>query len=65
MVDVPVIEVEGEKWLLLKGFDSKIVFRAASIEKPRRVSEPNQHRAFEAVAEGGVKCRPRRWTISL
>ncbi|MBI1973672.1 hypothetical protein HYS54_02565 [Candidatus Micrarchaeota archaeon] len=61
---VPVIDVDGEPWLLLKHLDSKIVFRAYSIEKPRRVAEPNQHRVFESVAEGGVKCKPKRWDLA-
>ena len=63
-INIPLTEVNGEKWLLLNQLDKKIVFRAFNIEKPRRVSEPNQHRIFEAVAEGGVKCRPKRYTIS-
>lgn len=62
-IQIPVIETDGQEWLLLKHLDSKVVFRAFNIEKPRAVHEANQHQAFETVAEGGVKCRPKRWRI--
>ena len=65
-VDVPVIEINGEKWFDLKVFDSKFLFRASFIEKPRQKSDSvNQHRYFETIAEGGVKCRPKRWQIIM
>jgi len=63
-VSVPVVEADGNKWLDLRGFDRKIVFRASNIENPRRKSDSNnQHHFFESTAEGGVKCRPKRWVI--
>ncbi len=68
LVNVPIVEINREKWMDLKSFDKKFVFRADSIDKTAtRVSDPrSQHRFDEAVAEGAVKCRPKRaWAILL
>lgn len=63
-IQIPVIDIDGEKWLLLKHLDEKIVFRADSIQKlNQRVSDPSGHRMDQAVAEGSVKCKPKRYVI--
>ena len=61
---IPVIEINGEKWLILKNLDRKITFRAQSIDIRGRVKDPSDHRMTEAIAEGSVKCKPRNWDIS-
>ncbi|MBI4214405.1 hypothetical protein HY546_00255 [archaeon] len=64
-IQLPIIYVEGKKWILLKHLDEKIRFRGASIQKPYQVAEPNQHRLFESIAEGSAKCRPKRESIDF
>lgn len=64
-LNIPTTEINGEKWLLLKCLDRKILFRADSIEiKGKRVSDPSGHRMDEAIAEGSVKCKPRSWDLT-
>jgi len=64
MVDLPVKEIEGRKWILLNEIDDKFVFRAYSIDKPQRVKEPSDHRSSQVVGEGSPKCSPKRYDIS-
>lgn len=65
-IQLPVISVDGETWILLSRVDKKIVFRADSIDKNKnRVPDPSGHRMDEAVAEGSVKCRPKRFLINV
>lgn len=64
-MEVPVDEIKGEKWLILKNvLGKKVVFRADSIEKKKeRISDPSGHRMDEAVAEGSVKCKCKYYNI--
>ncbi len=64
MVEIPTTEINGDKWILLSCLDKKITFRAVSIGKVRRISDPSDHRVCETIAEGSVKCKPRSWNIS-
>lgn len=64
-MEVPVTEIDGEKWLILKAvLGKKVVFRAAAIKHKGRVSEPSGHRVDQADAEGGVKCKSKYYDIS-
>ncbi|MDP2666466.1 MAG: hypothetical protein Q8P05_03130 [Candidatus Diapherotrites archaeon] len=65
-ISIPVTEIDGEKWVLLKTvLGEKVVFRAASIEKRnQRVKETSGHRVDEAVGEGSVKCRSKLYDIT-
>jgi len=64
-VSIPIQDINGEKWVIIGHIGSKIVFRADSIDKRnKRVQDPNGHRMDEAVAEGSIKCKPRKWDTS-
>jgi len=65
IVRVPITTIQGDDWLILSGFDNKVVFRAASIQKRKdRVTDPSGHRMDEAIAEGSVKCKPKHFNAS-
>ncbi len=64
-IKLPIIEVDGKKWIKLNVIDDKFIFRAYGIEKPRRVPEPSGDRVDQTVGEGSPKCRPKKmWDIS-
>ncbi len=62
-VQLPYTEVDGRKWILFKNMDSKVFFRAESIEKPKRISESGSHRVDQTVGEGSPKVAPKRYSI--
>lgn len=52
-------------WILLAPtLGNKVIVRAVSIGKVRRVKEENDHRADEVVAEGSVKIRSKYYDTS-
>jgi len=65
-IPIPIVQIDGESWLLLKKLDRVFHFRAESIDPPKRVKEPSDHRCDESRAEGSVKCRPKGgfWNLS-
>ncbi len=64
MVEIPIVDIEGEDWILLKHLCDSFTFRAVSIKHQGRVKDPSDHRVEEAKAKGSVKCKPRAWDIS-
>jgi len=52
-------------WILLfQRLGSKVIMRAVSIKKPKRIKDESDHRMDEVVAEGGVKVRSKLYDIS-
>jgi len=63
-MDMPLVEIEGKRWFLLKNISDSWIVRAVDIEKPRQVRERSDHRSMESRAEGSVKCRPtKEWDL--
>jgi hypothetical protein len=64
-IDLPLVEIDGRLWILLKDVSKAFHFRATNIDNPKQVREPSDHRCFESRAEGSVKCSATRvWDIS-
>lgn len=52
-------------WIVLRNLGKKIIMRAQSIDvRKQRITDEDDHRCFEAVAEGGVKVRSKLLDIS-
>ena len=51
LIQLPVKEIDGKKWILLNDLDSKVIFRAEAVSKVERVKEPSDHRVFQVVGE--------------
>jgi hypothetical protein len=64
-ISLPLIRIDNETWILLKGVSRAFNFRASSISSPHTVQDPSDHRMMQSRAEGSVKCTSTRsWDIS-
>lgn len=52
-------------WGILRHIDSKFLVRASKIEKKKqRITDFDGHAVDEAIAEGGVRIKPKRFDFS-
>jgi hypothetical protein len=63
-VSVPVKEINGEKWLLLKHICESFTLRAVKIKHQGRKPDPSGHHMDQAYVKGSVKCKPKTWETS-
>lgn len=64
-ISLPLVKIDDRIWILLSNVSKAFHFRAVSIDTPRVVKEPSDHRFLQSRAEGSVKCTSTSsWNIS-
>ncbi len=60
VIQLPLINIGGKKFILLSKLTDSWHFRAYSMSTVQRVKEPSGHRMNEIRGTGSVKCSPKK-----
>ncbi len=60
-IELPIIESDGDFWILLNFLQNRGILRAASISKVRHVPDSDGHHCEEVAVKSSIRYKPRIW----
>ncbi len=61
-VDLPFVERDGRKWILLSALGRSGILRAAHIAKPKQVPDWDSHHCDQVQAKSSMRFHAKQWT---